>query len=74
MQKIELDNLTDDQALVASIFINEGKLQAFEELIEAFEEEYFRTATEDPYYGYYVKYIIDTLKEKVSKLTNDEQA
>lgn len=72
MPEIILDNLTKEQALVAEIFINEGKIQAFEELLKVFEEEHHRTASEDPYYGYYVKYVIDILQEKISKLTGDE--
>lgn len=74
MPEIIIDNLTEEQALVAGIFINEGKIQAFEELLQVFEEEHYRTGTEDPYYAYYVKYVIDILKSKIVELSGDEQA
>lgn len=70
MAEIIVDNLTEEQEMVANIFINEGKIRAFEELLKMYEEEYYRTATEDPHYGYYIKHTIDILKEKIVKLTN----
>lgn len=71
MQKIELTNLTEEQTLVVDVLINEGKLRALEDLLQTFQEEYSRTATEDPYYGYYVKHIIETLEKKISNLSNE---
>lgn len=63
MPTIELDNLDEVSAAIVNAFINEGKLRAFEELIELFEKEYFATAAEDPYYGYYVKFVIQKINE-----------
>lgn len=71
MPKISMENLTPEQALVIEVFMNEGKLRAYEELLAYFEEEYFRTATEDPYYGYYVKYVIDKINERYQPLADE---
>lgn len=70
MASIVLENLTTEQKLVVDILVNEGKLQAYEELLEYFNKEYNMTASEDPYYGYYVKYVIETLQERVTLLGN----
>jgi hypothetical protein len=69
MSKITLDNLTEDQELVIKVILNEGRLQAYEELLAYFEKEYQATATEDPYYGYYVKYVIEVLQERIKLIT-----
>ncbi len=66
MSKITLDNLTEDQELVIKVILNEGRLQAYEELLAYFDKEYHATASEDPYYGYYVKYVLDILRERIS--------
>jgi 16S rRNA G527 N7-methylase RsmG len=71
MASVVLDNLTTEQKLVVDILVNEGKLQAYEELLEYFNKEYHLTATEDPYYGYYVKYVIELLQERATQLGKD---
>lgn len=63
MPTIELDNLDDAQAAIINSFINEGKLRAYEELLEIFNKEYYSVGTEDPYYGYYVKFVMDRINE-----------
>lgn len=39
-----------------------GYIAAVHQLLEKFESEYYEAATEDPYYAYYVKYVIETLQ------------
>lgn len=63
MPKISIEDMTPEQQLVIQVLVDEGKLRAFEELLEYFEDEYNRTATEDPYYGYYVKHVIEKINE-----------
>ncbi len=64
MPKINIEDLTAEQQVVIEVFVNEGKMQAYEELLAYFEHEYNQTASEDPYYGYYVKYVIDKINER----------
>lgn len=73
MKTITLDNLTAEQRLVVDILVNEGKLQAYEELLEFFNKEYAASAAEDPYYAYYVKYVIETIQERVALLGDDSE-
>lgn len=73
MPTIKLEGLTDQQVFVANIFINEGKVQALEDLLKEFDEDYFKTAPEDPHYAYYLKHTIDMLRDKISKLTGNNQ-
>lgn len=68
MPKIELENLTPEQEAVIEVIINEGKMQAYEELLEYFTQEYNASATEDPYYGYYVKYVIEEITKRYEPL------
>lgn len=64
MSEISLDDLTPDQEVVVAAFITEGKLQAYEELLEYFTKEHALVAPEDPYYAYYVKHVIEQIKER----------
>lgn len=68
MPKISIENMTPEQQLVIEVLINEGKLQAYEELLEHFRKEYHSVGSEDPYYGYYVKYVIEELEKRYSPL------
>lgn len=60
--------MTPEQQAVIEVLVNEGKMQAYEELLSYFELEYARNATEDPYYGYYVKYVIEKITERYQPL------
>jgi hypothetical protein len=76
MSKISLDDLTPDQEIVITAFITEGKLQAYEELLEYFTKEHSVAAPEDPYYAYYVKHVIEQIKERyepIKSSVDDEQ-
>lgn len=72
MKEFVLENLTQEQEIVVKAFLNEGMLRAYEELLAYFEKEYNQTAAEDPYYGYYVKYVIEILQERIGLLTSEE--
>ena len=72
MPEINLDNLTAEQELVVDLLLNNGRLLAYEDLLEFFTKEYEATATEDPYYGYYVKHVIETIHDKYEQLLPKE--
>lgn len=77
MPKISLDDLTPDQEVVIVALITEGKLQAYEELLEYFIKEHAIATPEDPYYAYYVKHVIEQIKERYEPLKGsvyDEQS
>jgi hypothetical protein len=76
MKNIVLENLTEEQKVVIDILIREGKLQAYEELRDSFEAEYNLSAPEDPYYAYYVKYVVEMLQSRINSIIEDadEQA
>ena len=73
MPKIVIDNMTPEQQAVIEVLVNEGKMQAYEELLEYFEKEYQASATEDPYYGYYVKYTIEEIKKRYDPLVKETE-
>lgn len=64
MPEIILEDLSDAHYAVINSFITEGKLRAYEEILSELERENMANATEDPYYGYYIEYVID----KINKL------
>ncbi len=68
MPKIELEDLTPEQEAVIQVIINEGKMLAYEELLDYFKREYQESATQDPYYGYYVKYVIEEIEKRYQPL------
>jgi hypothetical protein len=68
MPKIVLDNLPPAEAAAIEAVMNEGKMQAYEELLEHLEREHFSAGSEDPYYAYYVKHIIELVHEKYDPL------
>lgn len=70
MPKIPLGELSEAQQLVADIFINEGKLRAYEELLAIFNLEFGDVGDTDPYYAYYVKYVIDKINSKYQPLAD----
>ena len=47
----------------------QGYNDAIISLLSRFEKEYYETAAQDPYYGYYVKYVMDTIRKQLR--TND---
>lgn len=73
MPKITIEDMTPEQQVVVQILINEGKMQAYEELLEELEHEHLAIGTEDPYYAYYVKHIIDMVREKYEPLNRETE-
>jgi hypothetical protein len=45
MPKIAIEDMTPEQQVVIQVLINEGKLQAYEELLEEFEKEHMDTTS-----------------------------
>jgi hypothetical protein len=73
MPKINIEDMTSEQQVVIQVLINEGRLQAYEELLEEFEKEHMATATEDPYYGYYIKHVIKRIHELYDPLVRETE-
>ncbi len=69
MPKITIDNMTPEQQAVIEVLVNEGKMQAYEELLDYFNREYAESAAQDPYYGYYVKYVIEEIEKRYQPLS-----
>lgn len=63
MPKIILEDLDETTYVVIESFINEGKLRAYEELLDSLNKELHANGTEDPYYGYYIQHVIDKINE-----------
>jgi hypothetical protein len=63
MPKITLEDMTPEQQAVIEILVNEGRMRAYEDLIKYFEKEHFIAASEDPYYAYYVKHVLEKIHE-----------
>lgn len=72
MPKISLDDLTPEQEVVIVALITEGKLQAYEELLDHFTKEYALAAPEDPYYAYYIKHVIEEIKKRYEPMKGSE--
>jgi hypothetical protein len=64
MPTIVLENMDDAVRATVEAFINEGKLQAYEELLATLNKELYANATEDPYYEYYIQHVIDKINER----------
>lgn len=73
MPKIALEDITPEQAVAIQVFLNEGKMQAYEELLEYLEKEYFIANAEDPYYAYYVKHLIEIVHERYDPLVKETE-
>jgi hypothetical protein len=73
MPKITIEDMTPEQQVVIQVLINEGKMQAYEELLDDFEKEHFAVATEDPYYAYYIKHVIDKIRALYEPLSRDTE-
>lgn len=71
MPKFEVDNLSPEQKLIVDIFIFEGVLRGYEEIIAALTHEYALSQGEDPYYGYYIKHVIDLVEERYQSLKKE---
>lgn len=67
MKTINLDNLTPEQKDIVQMVINEGMMRGYEDVISMFEKEHFKTSAEDPYYGYYVKFILDMVVDRYNQ-------
>lgn len=50
---------------------NRGYETALLELLEKFEREYYETASQDPHYSFYSKYVVDTIRQQLNSLTKD---
>lgn len=68
MPKIVLENLPPAEAAAIEAVMNEGKMQAYEELLQYLEREHYLANAEDPYYAYYVKHLIDIVHERYDPL------
>ncbi len=73
MPKIVLEDLPPAEAAAIEAVMNEGKMQAYEELLEDLEREHFIASAEDPYYAYYVKHLIDRIHEKYDPLAKETE-
>jgi hypothetical protein len=71
MKTINLDPLTPEQKVVVEMVINEGMMRGYEDILTMLEAERFKTASEDPYYGEYVKLILDMISERYNKFKVD---
>jgi hypothetical protein len=71
MKTINLDPLTPEQKVVVEMVINEGMMRGYEDILTMLEAERFKTASEDPYYGEYVKLILDMISERYNKFKTD---
>jgi hypothetical protein len=71
MKTINLDPLTPEQKVVVEMVINEGIMRGYEDILTMLEAERFKTASEDPYYGEYVKLILDMISERYNKFKID---
>jgi hypothetical protein len=71
MKTINLDPLTPEQKVVVEMVINEGMMRGYEDILTMLEAERFKTASEDPYYGEYVKLIFDMISERYNKFKID---
>jgi hypothetical protein len=71
MKTINLDPLTPEQKVVVEMVINEGMMRGYEDILTMLEAERFKTASEDPYYGEYVKLILDMISERYNKFKID---
>ena len=73
MPKITIENMTLEQQAVIEVLVNEGKMQAYEELLQYLEKEYFIANAEDPYYAYYVKHLIEIVHERYDPLVKETE-
>lgn len=51
-----------------------GYEAALHDIHDEFEVEYFKVATEDPYYAYYIKHVLEVIRKKINPLidSNDK--
>lgn len=73
MPKISIEDMTPEQQVVIQVLVNEGKMQAYEELLEYLEKEHYAAGTEDPYYGYYVKHLIEVVRERYDPMVKETE-
>lgn len=45
-----------------------GYEAALHKLQALFEEEYFKSAPEDPYYAYYIKHVLNVIRKEINPL------
>jgi hypothetical protein len=63
MPKIVLEDLSPAEAAAIEAVMIEGRLRAYEELLDSLNKELYASGKEDPYYGYYIQYVIDKINE-----------
>lgn len=68
MPVIEFENLDPAQEAILQSFVQEGVLRGYEEILKALRYELALSDGEDPYYGYYIKHVIDLVDEKYQSL------
>lgn len=73
MPRISIEDMTPEQQLVIQVLVNEGKMQAYEEILEELEQEHYAAGTEDPYYAYYVKHLIERVQAKYEPLSRETE-
>lgn len=61
-EKIQLENVSEEQKLLIEIFINEGRLRENEEILDMLTSELYTNRGEDPYYEYAVRAIAEQIK------------
>lgn len=71
MSTITLEGLTPAQKAVIDMFIREGKLQAYEELINYFDQELHKIAPEDSHFGEYISYVIEEIDKRFKALSSE---
>jgi hypothetical protein len=50
-----------------------GYEAALHDLHDEFEKEHYSVATEDPYYAYYIKHVLNVIRKKINPLINYDE-
>jgi hypothetical protein len=72
MEVVTINNLTPEQEAVIRMFLNEGKLQAYDELREHFTAELNKITPEDSQHGAYIEYVIEEIKKRFNELVGED--
>ena len=72
METISITNLTPQQETVVLLLINEGKMQAYDELQKHFTQELHKIAPDDSNHGAYIEYVIEEITKRLKALTGEE--
>jgi hypothetical protein len=68
MEVVTINNLTPEQEAVIEMFLNEGKLQAYDELRNHFAQELAKITPEDAHHGAYIEYVIEEINNRFNLL------